>query len=113
MKGHPNGTRKSTQARSDHHTTGPPLDEKQRLLERYGDHLEGEDLSEAQKAAFLMALWQIMRAFAEAGFNLKPGEKLLPESDGSFDDVLRYLIPEDTAPETVAPHFNQQNEEQP
>lgn len=97
-----------TQAAFDHCTTEPPPDEKQRLLERYGDHLEGEDLSEAQKKEFLMTLWQIMQAFAKAEFNLKAGEKLHTESDGSFDDVPRYLIPEDTAPPLKPPEKKEQ-----
>lgn len=85
--------------------TDPP-DEKARLLEEFGDLFEDEPLSEAQKAEFLMTLWQIMKAFADIGFSIKSGDKLSPNSDIGMDDVLSSLIFEDTAHETVAPEFN-------
>lgn len=73
------------------------------LLARYGDLLEGEAMSEAAKQEFLLALWRIMQAFVDLGFSMKPGDKFGPESGVGMDDVLQYLIPEDTAHETVAP----------
>jgi len=79
-----------------------PQTEDERLLARYGDHLSDDGLSDAQKKEFLLALWQIMYAFAEFGFSIKAGEKFSAKSDIGMDDVLKYLIPEDTAPETVA-----------
>ena len=79
-----------------------PQTEEERLLARYGDHLSDDGLSDAQKKEFLLALWQIMYAFAEFGFSIKAGEKFSAKSDIGMDDVLKYLIPEDTAPETVA-----------
>lgn len=91
---------------------GPPKDEPERLLERYGHHMEEGNLCDDQKKEFLMALWQIMRAFAEVGFSIKSGDKLHVKSDAGFDDVLRYLIPEETAHETLAPKTNAQGEEQ-
>ena len=72
------------------------------LLARYGDQLDGEGMSDAEKEAFLLALVQIMQAFVDLGFSMKPGEKIGPEGDIGADDVLKYLIPEDTAHETVA-----------
>jgi hypothetical protein len=80
-----------------------PRDEGERLLARYGDQLEDDNMTDAQKQEFLLALWQILRAFVDLGFSVRGGDKLTPESDLGLDDVLEYLIPEDTAHETVAP----------
>ncbi|SPJ26508.1 hypothetical protein PAA8504_04373 [Palleronia abyssalis] len=71
-------------------------------MERYGDHLEGEGLSEDQAKEFLGALWQVMVAFVDLGFSVRAGDKFNPKSDIGMDDVLQYLCLEDTAPETVA-----------
>lgn len=75
----------------------------QSLLDRYGGELTEMDASDAQKAAFLAALFQIMQAFVDLGFSIKPGEKFAATCDIGMDDVLEYLIPVDTAHETVAP----------
>lgn len=74
----------------------------QQLLERYGDQLAEENLSDEQAKQFLGALWSIMVAFVDLGFSVKSGDKLHPKSDIGMDDVLHYLCLEDTAPETVA-----------
>lgn len=92
---------------------GPPKDEVERLLDAYGHHLEGDALNEAQQKELLMTLWQIMRSFAELGFSVKSGDKLYAGADHGFDDVLRYLTLEMTAPETVAPLKPQEEQEQP
>ncbi|TRW96313.1 hypothetical protein FNJ84_13635 [Paracoccus sp. M683] len=89
----------------------PPPDLGQRLLARYGEELDDPSLSEAQKAEFLIALWQIMVAFVDLGFSVRAGDKLTPESGFGFDDVLSYLIPVETAHETVASEFNHKNKE--
>lgn len=73
------------------------------LLARYGDQLDDAAMTEAAKQAVLLALWQIMVAFVDLGFSVHAGDKFTPESDIGLDDVLQYLIPEDTAHETVAP----------
>lgn len=73
------------------------------LLARYGDQLEEEAMSEAAKQEFLLALWRIMQAFVDLGFSVRAGDKFTAESDIGLDDVLQYLIPDDTAHETVAP----------
>jgi len=83
----------------------------ERLLAEYGGELDDPGLTEAQRVEFLIALWQIMRAFAEAGFSVKAGDKFSPDSDIGFDDVLNYLIPVETAHETVASEFNNKNKE--
>jgi len=90
---------------------GPPMDEEDRLLAEYGDDPCVAGLDEDQKKEFLMALWQIMRGFAELGFSVKPGDKLHQNTETSFDDVLNYLIPEETAPETLAPNQSRKNKE--
>lgn len=92
---------------------GPPKDEPERLLDTYGHHLDGDALSEVQQKELLMALWQIMRSFAELGFSVKSGDKLFPGADHGFDDVLEYIKLETTAPETVAPLKTQEEQEQP
>ena len=79
------------------------MGQKERLLARYGDHLEGEDFSEAEKKEFLITQWQIVNAFVELGFSLQPGETIHPDSSLSFDDVLHSLCLENPAHETVAP----------
>lgn len=84
-------------------SAAPPLDEEDRLLAEYGDDLQDYDLTDAQKKEFLMALWQIMRGFAELGYSVKSGDKFHAQADLGMDDVLNYLIPIDTAPETSAP----------
>ncbi len=60
-----------------------------------------------------MALWQIMRAFAELGFSVKSGDKLTPDCDIGFDDVLNYICLDDPARETVASPEHQQQKERP
>lgn len=72
------------------------------LLARYGDHLESAALSEAQKRAYLSALWSIMTAFVDLGFDVGPGKNLHKNTTISFDDVLYSLHLEETAHETVA-----------
>lgn len=89
----------------------PPTDLKNQLLAEYGDALEGSNLSDAQASEMLHALWQIMTAFVEVGFSVKAGENLHENTDLGMDDVLRYLIPVETAPETVAPKNSQKNKE--
>lgn len=104
---------KTKQELKDTATLGPPKDEPDRLLEVYGDHLADQDLSDTQKKEFLMALWQIMVAFVDLGFSVKSGDKLFPESDVGFDDVLNYICLDDPARETVASPENQKEEERP
>lgn len=102
----------------DPHNTDPPhadravpTSEGNRLLERYGDHLDGQDLSAAQKGEFLLALWQIMTAFVDLGFSVKPGDKFTATAQIGMDDVLKSLLSEDPAPATEAPKNN--NKETP
>lgn len=83
------------------------------LLAAYGAHLEDECMTEEQAGAFLVSLWQIMQAFVDLGFSVRSGDKFTPESDIGMDDVLGYLIPIETAPETVAPQNHQQEQELP
>ena len=92
---------------------GPPKDEPYRLLETYGHHLSDDGLSDAQQKELLMALWQIMRSFAELGFSVKSGDKLSPGADHGFDDVSEYITLETTAPETVASQHPRTKQEQP
>ena len=94
-------------------TLGPPGSLGDRLLEDYGAELEGEGLSEDQQKECLLALWQVMVAFVDLGFSVKSGDKLFPESDVGFDDVLDYICLEDLPRETVASHENQKQEERP
>jgi hypothetical protein len=73
------------------------------LLARYGAHLDDMDISDIQKQEFLKALFLIMQGFVDLGFNIGRGEKFASDAALGMDDVLKYLIPEDTAHETVAP----------
>ncbi|MBN9678112.1 hypothetical protein [Salipiger bermudensis] len=92
-------------------TLGPPRSLGDRLLEDYGAELKGEGLTEEQQRECLLALWQVMVAFVDLGFSVKAGDKLFPESDVGFDDVLNYICLEDLPRETVASPDNQQQEE--
>lgn len=83
------------------------------LVARYGAHLEDEHLSEGDKEALLVTLWQIMQGFVDLGFSVKAGDKFYANADLGMNDVLEYLILEDTAHETVAPPLNKQTKEQP
>ncbi|WP_306117105.1 MULTISPECIES: hypothetical protein, partial [unclassified Roseovarius] len=70
-------------------------------------------MEEIQGLRSLLALWQLMVAFVDLGFSVKPGDKFAPGADHGFDDVLRYLTLETTAPETVASPKPQKKQEQP
>ena len=94
-------------------TLGPPGSLGHRLLADYGAELEGEGLSEDQQKECLLALWQVMVAFVDLGFSVKSGDKLFPESDVGFDDVLNYICLEDLPRETVASPEKQHKEERP
>lgn len=82
-----------------------------RLLAEYGADLNEPYLSDAEKKEVLLAIWQLMAAFVEYGFSVKAGDNFSAESDVGFDDVLSYLIPIDTAPETVAPQIIKSKEQ--
>lgn len=77
------------------------------LLTRYGEQLPDDGTSEAAKEELLLALYRIMQVFVDLGFSVRPGDKLFDTSDIGMDDVLRLLIHEDTAHETVAPDVDQ------
>ncbi|MEY8826970.1 hypothetical protein AB9K34_00835 [Sedimentitalea sp. XS_ASV28] len=94
-------------------TLGPPRSLGDRLLEDYGSELAGEGLSGDQQKECLLALWQVMVAFVDLGFSVKAGDKLFPESDVGFDDVLNYICLEDLPRETVVSPDNQKQEERP
>jgi len=83
-----------------------------RLLERYGPHLAGEEMTEAQTKEVLAALWHIMTVLVDLGFSLKPGDKFTPEAEIGMDDVLGYLIPEDPASATETPKNTNKNKEE-
>lgn len=104
---------KTRREQKDTRTPGPPRALEDRLLEEYGSDLDGDDITDEQKKAFLLALWQIMVAFVDLGFSIKPGDKLFPESDIGFDDVLNYICLDDPARETVALPEHQQQKERP
>ncbi|MEO1193305.1 MAG: hypothetical protein AAFY02_16200 [Pseudomonadota bacterium] len=90
-----------------------PVTLAEQLRETYGDQLEDQNLSEAQELEFLLALWQIMQAFVDLGFSIKPGDNFTPDSAHGFDDVLDCLILEDTAHETGALPNEKITEKQP
>lgn len=88
-----------------------PQDHGTRLLAEYADDLGEDHLSDEQKKEMLIAIWQLMAAFVDLGFSVKAGDKIGNKSDLSFDDVLEFLIPIETAPETVAPPQTNKTEE--
>lgn len=90
-----------------------PVDQDARLLRDYAHHLSDMELSEDQQKELLSTLWQIMVAFVDLGFSVKAGDKLGENSDIGFDDVLQYLVPIDTAPETLASSKTINKKEQP
>lgn len=48
-------------------------------LGRYKPYLEDSDLSDAEKAEFLSALWSIMVGFVDLGFGVDSVQRLFPE----------------------------------
>ena len=90
-----------------------PLSLKDRLLVEYGEDFDEPDLSEEQKAEFLLAVWKIMAAFVDLGFEVGPDvDKCDENSPLSRVDVLKLLNLEETAHETVAPRLTHNDEEQ-
>lgn len=85
-------------------TSGPAL------LDRYGEHLNEMDATDAQKREVLAALFRIMQAFVDLGFSVRSGDKFAPASDIGMDDVLKYLVPIDTAHETFALESEEESE---
>lgn len=83
------------------------------LLARYGAHLEDEHFNDGDKEAFLLALWQIMQGFVDLGFSVKAGDKFYANAELGMDDVLQFLILEDTAHKSVAPPLKRKTKEQP
>ncbi|MEM7745636.1 MAG: hypothetical protein AAF409_18205 [Pseudomonadota bacterium] len=63
------------------------------LVARYGADLDAGDLSEAQQAEIVSALWQIMIGFVDLGFSIKAGDKFTATSETGMGDVLGFLIP--------------------
>jgi len=51
-----------------------PLD-----VEKYRAQMKESDLSEEQQVEFLQALWSIMKAFVEIGFNANSIQNFMPE----------------------------------
>jgi hypothetical protein len=49
-------------------------------VERYQSYLDGGDLSDAEKEAFLQALWNIICAFVDLGYELNPVQKFSGEA---------------------------------
>lgn len=89
-----------TTPESDATVTGSEAD---RLFERYGSDLDDEPLDDDEKRELLCALWRIMQSLVDLGFSVGRGEKFVPGSDLGMDDVLSYILLDDTAHETVAP----------
>lgn len=62
--------------------------------ERYAEHFEDMEISEADQKALLEALWSIMVAFVDLGFDVKDADKYLPDifnNDATpNDDVVDY-----------------------
>ncbi len=62
--------------------------------DHYAGHFDGLEISDAEQKALLEALWSIMVAFVDLGFDVKNTEKCLPEifnNDATpHDDVVDY-----------------------
>lgn len=100
----------------DQHVTLPvdqarsAISETERLFERYGADLAGDALDDEAKKELLVALWRIMQGMVDLGFNVGRGEKFVSGSDLGMDDVLNYIIVEDTEHETDAsPNNNREH----
>lgn len=78
------------------------LCEKDRLFDHYGDDLSDDPLHDDEKKELLLALWRIMQSMVDLGFSVGRGEKFTRHSDLGMDDVLNYILLEDTAHETDA-----------
>ncbi|MEM9377248.1 MAG: hypothetical protein AAGA72_13590 [Pseudomonadota bacterium] len=51
--------------------------------ERYAAYLDGEDISEDQKRAFIEALWSVMVGFVDLGFGVDSLSYVFPEILGT------------------------------
>lgn len=57
-------------------------------LKRYAYLLDDADLTDAEKEAFLEALWSIVVAFVELGFGVHPLQEVYEPGEGpSFDEL--------------------------
>lgn len=51
-------------------------------VERYQQYLDGTDMSDAEKAEFLQALWQIIVSFVELGYGVHPLQEVCGKDAG-------------------------------
>jgi hypothetical protein len=86
------------------------LCEKDRLFDRYGADIADDPLDEDAKKDLLAALWRIMQSMVDLGFTIGRGEKFTRHSEIGMDDVLDWLLIEDTAHETDAPDATQREQ---
>ena len=61
-------------------------------LDKYRPYLDGFDMTEEEKAAFIHSLWTVMEAFADCAFGLHPvqqipGCRVRRDSNGREDGV--------------------------
>jgi hypothetical protein len=78
-------------------------------LEKYQAMLDAPDMTDAQKEELLTALWSIMVAFVDLGFELKPSQNSQRESCG-LSESMDSVDPNDLSA-MVYSHLSQQDEE--
>ncbi len=61
----------------------------------YEEHLEGDDMTAAQKRELLDTLWNIIVGFVDLGFGVHPVQQVLDEAQGQAQEIDgdRMLIP--------------------
>lgn len=57
----------------------------------YQKHLDETDMSEAQKRAFLDALWSIIVSFVDLGFDVHPLQQAAPDKCGQLEIPAEFL----------------------
>lgn len=63
-------------------------------FKKYEDFLENSDMSDADKAAFLEALWSIIVSFVDQGFGVHPLQQVDEISENSSPDSLKHVFSE-------------------
>ncbi|MEM7721479.1 MAG: hypothetical protein AAF376_03820 [Pseudomonadota bacterium] len=89
-----------------------PYGSPERLASDYGEHLKDPSLTEHQRAVILSTLRDLLIMFADAGADVRPGQKLFKDSDMRFEDVVFSVCSADPSHETVAPPIIPNGEEQ-
>jgi hypothetical protein len=63
-------------------------------IERYQAYLDWSEMTDAQKEAFLQALWSLLMNFVELGFGVHPLQEVCGESESISIERAKYAFDE-------------------